>query len=242
MNSTEGAALVLTSPAISEDLDDPFAFQNFIVENAETLFRYANSIRTLGPDESLYFITGCDKSESWAIAAYTDAMAPPNDVLRLQWGKTQYLWTCRGKAEARTGPSIATSENNDEGRGAHDQCLFLRGYCLAFSQRFRERMKRLPTPVLPQDFSGQISRPGSPSSSNRQSEQSSRSGTSSPSSPGSQIGIGCSSTMLYESPASETMNGVFVEFSIESFSPNVRPSSSPLFISFTIFLAQRASL
>jgi hypothetical protein len=129
--------LVLTSPAESEDFDDCVTFKDFIINNAETLYMYANSKRKLGQGESLYFVTGCDKSKSWAIAAYLEAMEPPKNVLHLQWDGTEYDWIDQGTAHVCTG-STSITENE-----VNDQCLFLRGYKLSFSQRFRDRMLKV---------------------------------------------------------------------------------------------------
>jgi hypothetical protein len=166
----------------------------------------------------LYFITGCDKSKSWAIAAYTEAMVSPDNVLRLQWGNSQYEWTDRGTAEARTGPSTAISGQNDEGREANDQCLFLRGFTLAFSQRFRERMSRPPSSIT------STSSPGTGQSSrfNCSNPEISHS-TTSPRPPGGLIDSGCSSAMLSELPEATD-----VGVSIALFPPSVRLMSSPM--------------
>jgi hypothetical protein len=140
-DSMEGAALVLTSPVESEDFDDPDVFRRFVRDNAETLYRYANGFRSLTEGECLYFITGCDKSKSWAIAAYTEAMAPPYNELRLRWKGSRYRWTVQGRADVRTSSSSATL--NAAENEVPDHCLFIRGFKLSFSQRFRDRMLKV---------------------------------------------------------------------------------------------------
>ncbi|TEB36720.1 hypothetical protein FA13DRAFT_1080271 [Coprinellus micaceus] len=89
----------------------------------------------IGPGESLYIVTGCIKSESWALAAYKGPMVPPNDTLRLvqvnedmEADGTWYAWTERGTSEARS------SEPSEH--GLKNQSLFLRGFKLTFSPRF----------------------------------------------------------------------------------------------------------
>ncbi|KAJ2929795.1 hypothetical protein H1R20_g7306, partial [Candolleomyces eurysporus] len=139
MLEPEGAVLALTSSADLEEFRSHVELRDFIIDNAASLYRYANSIQRLDYHESLYIITGCIKSDSWALAAYNDLPDPQNNVLKLirtgSSGSTPaYVWTDRGTAEARSG----STQNG----GTHkDQCLFLQGFKVAFSAAFRSRMK-----------------------------------------------------------------------------------------------------
>ncbi|RXW20158.1 hypothetical protein EST38_g5689 [Candolleomyces aberdarensis] len=140
MLEPEGAVLALTSSADLEEFRSHVELRDFIIDNAASLYRYANSIQRLDYHESLYIVTGCIKSDSWALAAYNDLPDPQNDVLKLIRTEASgsaspaYVWTDRGTAEARSG----STQNG----GTHkDQCLFLQGFKVAFSAAFRSRMK-----------------------------------------------------------------------------------------------------
>lgn len=97
-------------------------------------------------NESLSIVTGCIKSESWALAAYRDAMMPPHNTLQLvpisdyaTGNDLVYVWTKRGTSETRAG---------DGTPGEKNQCLFVRGFRLNFSREFRilanESYSKLP--------------------------------------------------------------------------------------------------
>lgn len=140
----QGAVVIPTSTAKLEQLTNHSTLRKTLVQSAGLLYMYANSVRQIGDEESLYFITGCIKSESWALAAYRDPLPPPYDVLRLVKRPPAasqiserippYAWTKRGTSEARVGASEAAQ--------VMDQSLFLRGYKMAFSQDFRAQMDR----------------------------------------------------------------------------------------------------
>jgi hypothetical protein len=152
--SSRGAVLALTSSADLDELENHVDLREFIINNATQLYRYANHIRRLDNNESLYFVTGCIKSDSWALAAFNEPVDPPNDVLRLvQSGhssdasSSSYAWTSRGTSEARTGSN--SNRGKDSYRGKN-QCLFLRGYKMAFTPEFRSRMSgHSPSPGGP---------------------------------------------------------------------------------------------
>ncbi|TEB19417.1 hypothetical protein FA13DRAFT_374417 [Coprinellus micaceus] len=138
--SSQGAVLAITSPTELQELTDFTALREHIVRNAELLYRHANSICRIADTEALYVITGCIKSESWALAAFNDPTTSPADTLKLvkrqginRHGNGEFVWTRRGTSEARVGKSRAA--------GACDQSLFLRGFKLDFSQKARSRMR-----------------------------------------------------------------------------------------------------
>ncbi|RXW14961.1 hypothetical protein EST38_g10889 [Candolleomyces aberdarensis] len=141
MLEPQGAVLALTSSADLEELESHVELRNFIIDHAAPLYEYANGIRKLDDDESLYIVTGCVKSDSWALAAYNDPVDPQNDVLRLFRKRSSgsnpiYGWTHRGTAEARCGPG----STRESGARPKNQCLFLQGFKIAFSVAFRSRM------------------------------------------------------------------------------------------------------
>jgi uncharacterized membrane protein YgcG len=141
--SPQGAVLALTSSADLLEAVHQTELRDTIIRHAELLYRHAESVRRIGHDESLYIVTSCFKTDSWALAAYKDPMGAPGDVLRLMqigWDdhpehpNPLYAWTKRGTSEAKCGESAG-------GRRVKDQTLFLRGFKLAFSQSFRVRMR-----------------------------------------------------------------------------------------------------
>ncbi|RXW17689.1 hypothetical protein EST38_g8167 [Candolleomyces aberdarensis] len=141
MLEPQGAVLALTSSADLEELANRIELRDFIINNAVSTYKYANTIRKLDHDESLYIVTGCIKSDSWALAAYNDLVDPRDDVLRLVRTGAPGLnptfgWTSRGRAEARSGSSSTRTRGT---ASVKDQCLFLQGFKIAFSAGFRSR-------------------------------------------------------------------------------------------------------
>jgi hypothetical protein len=125
-------------------LVDSVSLRDFLLQNAGLLYQRANAIRRI-PQDPLYIVSGCIKSDSWAVAAYPDLMDAPDDVLKLSRRVVSdedapqasvYDWTDRGTAEARFGSNSGNKTAEYKGK---DQCLFLRGFKLAFSQRFYAR-------------------------------------------------------------------------------------------------------
>ncbi|KAJ3512786.1 hypothetical protein NMY22_g15232 [Coprinellus aureogranulatus] len=106
--SHPGAVLALTSSADLVSSNDIHSLRTFIVEHAEAIYRHANSIRQIGDRESLYIISGCIKTDGWAIAAYRHEMQPPHNVLQLvrkpalhvegvgRNSESAYQWTKQG--------------------------------------------------------------------------------------------------------------------------------------------------
>ncbi|KAJ3543212.1 hypothetical protein NMY22_g3227 [Coprinellus aureogranulatus] len=105
---SRGAILVLTSGADTVEAQNIKGLEQFIKRHAPAIYQYANNIRPIGEDESLYILTGCIKSASWAMAAYNKAMDPNHCTLRLEPMRTfsgdspsEYDWTSQGSSRAR---------------------------------------------------------------------------------------------------------------------------------------------
>jgi hypothetical protein len=146
MAAARGAVLVSTSPADLEELDNYIKLRGFIIQHASSLYQSANTLRELDDDESLYIVTGCIKSASWAMAAFRDPMAPPHDVLRLVKGGSSgpipiYMWTSRGTASAKSYPNELDRDYNAKEK---NQTLFMHGFKLSFSSAFRSRWNNQP--------------------------------------------------------------------------------------------------
>ncbi|KAF6759338.1 hypothetical protein DFP72DRAFT_133166 [Ephemerocybe angulata] len=130
----EGAVLVSISEATLEEVYDSAMMHDHICKHAELIYKYADQIRRIGHDTSLYIVTGCIKASDWGLAAFQESMTHPDNVLKLAKRRNgTYLWTHRGTAEAKTGSS--------EPRDVKDQCLFLQGHKLDFSKAFRARLR-----------------------------------------------------------------------------------------------------
>ncbi|TEB32273.1 hypothetical protein FA13DRAFT_293994 [Coprinellus micaceus] len=141
----KGGVLAITPTAVSEKLAVSVQrlLYDHILRHAELLYRHAIASHNILDNEGLYIVTGCVKSESWALAGFSDPMVPPEDKLLLvrrrsgsrtnSLGDPQYVWTKGGTADGYSG----TSEVSD----SRDQCLFLRGYKLDLLQPLRLRVR-----------------------------------------------------------------------------------------------------
>ncbi|RXW15366.1 hypothetical protein EST38_g10487 [Candolleomyces aberdarensis] len=142
----KGAILVSTSPADLEELDNYIKLRDFIIDNAGLLYHCANEDQGLGHDESLYIVTGCIKSESWAMASFTEPIAPPHDIIKLvkRSGSDPvppYVWTSQGTATTKSYPEERIHKCNRK-----DQTLFMHGFKLSFSPPFRSRWNNRSIP------------------------------------------------------------------------------------------------
>ena len=129
-SAVEGAILVLPDAAFQSDLNNLERFYRHIGTHAESWYEYANG-QDMGRrlDKSgLCLIIGCDKTNSWGIATFSNALT----TSRLQFLPVasssrepgpSYTWVLLGTADSpRIGPSQRGPLPN--------QCLFIR--CLTF--------------------------------------------------------------------------------------------------------------
>lgn len=141
-DSKQGAVLACPTVADLVELDSTRPLHDFLIKNAGILYQRANALRPLGKEESLYVVTGCIKSDAWGLAAYQGGRA--GEALRLSKiddGSSNeipnYRWTEGGKAEARFGRNSAMDAGSYKGK---NQSLFLTGFKVAFSSKFRDRV------------------------------------------------------------------------------------------------------
>ncbi|TEB26703.1 hypothetical protein FA13DRAFT_1713058 [Coprinellus micaceus] len=142
-STSAGTILTILSSADLKAINNNKVMQVYILQHAETIFRLADCRHPIGDGESLYIITGCIKSDVWAMAAYDRSPDKREQVLEL--GRTaaqvpdmpsgSYQWTCR---PAYSSCWIGDSSTN----GLKNQTLFLQGFRLAFSRPFYKRMKK----------------------------------------------------------------------------------------------------
>ncbi|TEB32263.1 hypothetical protein FA13DRAFT_293333 [Coprinellus micaceus] len=114
--------------------------------HAEVIYRHASRLQHVPEEEEgLYAVSGCMKSDSWALAGFIDPMVPPEDVLTLikphhshsgtspTGADRRYVWTNKGMADGFSGASREKS--------LQTHCLFVQGFKLGFSQSFRSRVR-----------------------------------------------------------------------------------------------------
>lgn len=124
---------------------DIASLRGFLVQNAGDIYLRAIKSGSLDNDKSLYVVTGCIKTDSWALAA--SRREKLGQVLRLsklcpEDNSTSegriYDWTDRSSStEARVWPNNEMEVEATEGK---NQTLFLQGFKLDFSPAFRARM------------------------------------------------------------------------------------------------------
>ena len=136
-----------------------------ISRHAEVIYRHASRLHYVPEEEEgLYIVSGCMKSDSWALAGFTDPMVHPEDVLTLikprpstppTSADRRYVWTNKGTADGFSGAS--------KEKGLQTHCLFIQGFKLGFSLSFRSRVRNLQ----PESGSGphDMSSPGAPPNS-----------------------------------------------------------------------------
>ena len=142
--------------AYHEDLLNFQDFNAIASQNAEEWYRFA--IGTCGRDiknGQLRLVTGCDKTNSWGIATYSDLQGPV--TLSLTANSTQppveYAWDYEGRVEAKAGPkfeeSLDSAGNQEYPQNVQNQCTFLRSFTLTLAD---DVWKTMPS-TLTQDLS-----------------------------------------------------------------------------------------
>lgn len=129
-----GAICVLPDGSSSEKLVNLEALRRYACQNARSWYRYINGPRGRGAENgSIYLVTGCEKTESWGMAAYLDVIKP--DEFRMSFGETglSYDWIETGQGQAKSG--YATLEPVDGALGVpRNQCMFIHGFKIALGQ------------------------------------------------------------------------------------------------------------
>ncbi|KAJ3526790.1 hypothetical protein NMY22_g10030 [Coprinellus aureogranulatus] len=142
--SSPGAVLALTSSANEEECERMIELERYIIQHAKAIYKHANGIRPIGQNDSLYIITGCTKSDTWAMAVYGEC-EPGRSTLQLiperrgvngDGNPSRYRWATQNVGSSRLRCSVRDSDVK-----AKNQTLFLQGFKLAFAPRFRSRME-----------------------------------------------------------------------------------------------------
>ena len=141
-----------------EELNNIRRFREYALIHAESWYQYANGPcgREIGNGE-LHLVTGCDKTTSWGIAAYSHLQSkrPEDNVSLLRFNPVRnerqgrhssymtYEWDHDGVAEANSGPE--EDELMDLGvYGSvppRNQCTFIRSLTPAFGDDDWERIQ-----------------------------------------------------------------------------------------------------
>ena len=145
-NGPEGSILVMPNGAYHEDLLDFHKFQKIASQDAENWYRFAIGTcgRAIGNGE-LRLVTGCDKTNSWAIATYAD-FTPGSITLAANTVQSpiEYIWDCEGRVEAKAGPRLDEfldlAGNQEYPWDTRNQCTFLRSFTVSVADDVWESM------------------------------------------------------------------------------------------------------
>ena len=145
--------------AHDEDLRNINRFRDYAFLHAESWYQYANGPcgRGIGNAE-LHLVTGCDKTTSWGVAAFSCAQSKrvEDDVTFLDFNignKAQhslyptFVWDQQGAADAKAGPEGDEFMDCPEvhaARPLRNQCTFIRSLTLALGD---DEWKRLQVKV-----------------------------------------------------------------------------------------------
>ena len=142
-NESEGSILVMLNGAYHEDLLSLEKFLNVKSKEVEEWYRF--TINTCGrriKNGQLRLVTGCDKTNSWGIATYSDLRGPA--TLSLAADSTQplveYTWNYEGRVRAnlKAGPkfeeSLDSAGREEYPGDARNQCTFLRSFTFTLAE------------------------------------------------------------------------------------------------------------
>ncbi|KAJ7592792.1 hypothetical protein C8J56DRAFT_482928 [Mycena floridula] len=144
VSSAEGAILMLPEGASRTDLVNKVMFARACAKHGMAWLHYATEVRgRMIPDDSLYLVTGCDKTRSWGVAAFSDISRSGGVDLKLLaagasgvGGSVAYSWHKPNSVAARSGP-----HSSDSGFSMSNQCVFLRGFRITGRRRIFSKPK-----------------------------------------------------------------------------------------------------
>ena len=142
--------------AHDEDLRNISRFRDYASLHAESWYQYANGHcgREISNAE-LHLVTGCDKTTSWGIAAYSHARSKSveDDVTLLDFNLSNearhslyptFVWDQQGVAGVKAGPEDDELIDLPEVRAvrpSRNQCTFIRSLTLALGEDEWERLQ-----------------------------------------------------------------------------------------------------
>ena len=155
-SDSDGALLVMPQGAHDEDLRNISRFRDCASLHAESWYQYANGPcgREIGNAE-LHLVTGCDKTTSWGIAAYSHAQSKraEDDVTLLNFNVSNearhslsptFVWDQQGAADTKAGPEddeLIDPPEVHAVRPLRNQCTFIRSLTLALGDDEWERLQ-----------------------------------------------------------------------------------------------------
>ncbi|KAJ6459463.1 hypothetical protein C8R47DRAFT_139923 [Mycena vitilis] len=126
LRSKEGAILVLPEGAPRQDLLPVESFRAHVRKHSDKWYQFARN--RLPPGESLFVVTGCDKTTSWGIATVSTASgsvgaAAKFALVGIAEGTLapKYKWEDFGSATVRASSDTCS-------RRTENQCVFVRGF------------------------------------------------------------------------------------------------------------------
>ena len=138
--------------AHDEDLRNISRFRDYTSLHAESWYQYANGPcgREIGNGE-LHLVTGCDKTTSWAMAAYSHAQSKrvEDDVTLISNEARHslyptFVWDQQGAADVKAGPEDDELMDRPEVhavRPLRNQCTFIRSLTPALGDDDWERLQ-----------------------------------------------------------------------------------------------------
>ena len=142
--------------AHDEDLRNISRFRDYASLHAESWYQYANGPcgREIGNAE-LHLVTGCDKTTSWGMAAYSHAQSKrvEDDVTVLNFNVSNearhslyptFVWDQQGAADVKAGPEDDELMDLPEVhavRPLRNQCTFIRSLTPALGDDDWERLQ-----------------------------------------------------------------------------------------------------
>ncbi|KAF4586118.1 hypothetical protein EYR38_009713 [Pleurotus pulmonarius] len=169
--STEGGILHLPKGAERFDTKLKRTFQEQAIRHAKNWYKFAYECSDIS-NGALYLITGCDKTNSWMVGAFSDCASGSQVILQLNAiagaleGQLSYSysWATSSPASHRVGPSnevrFTRLEDLDnlfrddeifatDATEGNNQCTFIRGFKITLRPDLWRRILRRPT-FIPQ--------------------------------------------------------------------------------------------
>ena len=130
-SSREAAFLALPDGASRHDLRNKVKFLQYAQANAMHWYQFANGrLGREAANGSLYLVTGCDKSTTWAAGSHSSASESNDLSFKFTIAKVgelgaafNYSWDTDSSTTVRTGPEISNTQEEIQ-----NQCNFIRGF------------------------------------------------------------------------------------------------------------------
>ena len=142
-SASEGVVLTMPEGAISIDLENDVAFNNYLKANVQKWYEFVRKVCGQNvPNGQIWLVIGCNKTTAWGIATVSGMSQQTTSKLKFKTldtassSATTYTWECSGMVEVRVGPDkheIEALRNcDDDGHPLkpnttlRNKCLFVR--------------------------------------------------------------------------------------------------------------------